>query len=190
MSGSRRCPDRRAVHTASRGRDRRRRIRLRARGRRLGQGSAIRHRHHRRRRRDRCEYGTSIAARSTTRCIEDGVKLDNLVQIAHNVRVGAHTVMAAMSGTAGSTRIGRRCMIGGRVVMINHLRSATTSCSRSAAWLRSRSTSQVCIPGSCRPRKRVLGGAMPFVSEGSIRWRSGCGRRARCECGPNKGEEK
>ena len=53
--------------------------------------------------------------------IEDGVKLDNLVQIAHNVRIGAHTVMAAMSGAAGSTRIGRRCMIGGRVVMINHL---------------------------------------------------------------------
>ena len=53
--------------------------------------------------------------------LEDGVKLDNFVQIAHNVRVGAHTVMAAMSGAAGSTRIGRRCMIGGRVVMINHL---------------------------------------------------------------------
>jgi UDP-3-O-[3-hydroxymyristoyl] glucosamine N-acyltransferase len=53
--------------------------------------------------------------------IEDGVKLDNLVQIAHNVRVGAHTVMAAMSGAAGSTRIGRRCMIGGGVVMIGHL---------------------------------------------------------------------
>jgi UDP-3-O-[3-hydroxymyristoyl] glucosamine N-acyltransferase len=53
--------------------------------------------------------------------IEDGVKLDNLVQIAHNVRVGAHTVMAAMSGAAGSTKIGRRCMIGGGVVMVGHL---------------------------------------------------------------------
>lgn len=53
--------------------------------------------------------------------IGDGVKLDNLVQIAHNVRVGDHTVMAAMSGAAGSTRIGRRCMIGGGTVMINHL---------------------------------------------------------------------
>ena len=53
--------------------------------------------------------------------IEDGVKLDNLVQIAHNVRVGAHTVMAAMSGIAGSTKVGKRCMIGGGVVMTNSL---------------------------------------------------------------------
>jgi UDP-3-O-[3-hydroxymyristoyl] glucosamine N-acyltransferase len=54
--------------------------------------------------------------------IEDGVKLDNLVQIAHNVRIGAHTVMAAMSGVAGSTKVGKRCMIGGGVVMINSLK--------------------------------------------------------------------
>jgi UDP-3-O-[3-hydroxymyristoyl] glucosamine N-acyltransferase len=53
--------------------------------------------------------------------IEDGVKLDNLVQIAHNVRLGAHTIMAAMSGVAGSTKVGKRCMIGGGVVMINQL---------------------------------------------------------------------
>jgi UDP-3-O-[3-hydroxymyristoyl] glucosamine N-acyltransferase len=53
--------------------------------------------------------------------IEDGVKLDNLVQIAHNVRLGEHTIMAAMSGVAGSTRVGKRCMIGGGVVMINQL---------------------------------------------------------------------
>jgi UDP-3-O-[3-hydroxymyristoyl] glucosamine N-acyltransferase len=51
--------------------------------------------------------------------IEDGVKLDNLVQIAHNVRVCEHTVMAAMSGAAGSTKIGKRCMIGGGVVLTN-----------------------------------------------------------------------
>jgi UDP-3-O-[3-hydroxymyristoyl] glucosamine N-acyltransferase len=53
--------------------------------------------------------------------LEDGVKLDNLVQIAHNVRVGAHTVMAAMSGAAGSTKIGKRCMVGGGAVMINQI---------------------------------------------------------------------
>jgi UDP-3-O-[3-hydroxymyristoyl] glucosamine N-acyltransferase len=53
--------------------------------------------------------------------IEDGVKLDNLVQIAHNVRLGAHTIMAAMSGVAGSTKVGRRCMIGGGTVMVNSL---------------------------------------------------------------------
>ncbi|HUF72456.1 MAG TPA: UDP-3-O-(3-hydroxymyristoyl)glucosamine N-acyltransferase [Gammaproteobacteria bacterium] len=53
--------------------------------------------------------------------IEDGVKLDNLVQIAHNVCVGAHTVMAAMSGAAGSTKIGKRCKVGGGVAIVGHL---------------------------------------------------------------------
>jgi UDP-3-O-[3-hydroxymyristoyl] glucosamine N-acyltransferase len=45
--------------------------------------------------------------------IEDGVRLDNLIQIGHNVHVGAHTAMAACVGVAGSTTIGKHCMIGG-----------------------------------------------------------------------------
>ena len=45
--------------------------------------------------------------------IEDGVRLDNLVHIAHNVSIGAHTAIAACVAIAGSTRIGRRCMVGG-----------------------------------------------------------------------------
>lgn len=53
--------------------------------------------------------------------IEDGVKIDNLVQIAHNVRIGEHTIMAGMSGVAGSTRVGKRCMIGGGAVVSNAL---------------------------------------------------------------------
>jgi UDP-3-O-[3-hydroxymyristoyl] glucosamine N-acyltransferase len=53
--------------------------------------------------------------------IEDGVKLDNLVQIAHNVRIGAHTAIAACAGVAGSTRIGKRCMIAGGVIVMNSL---------------------------------------------------------------------
>lgn len=53
--------------------------------------------------------------------IEDGVKLDNLVQIAHNVKIGAHTAMAGQSGVAGSTTIGKRCMIGGQVGIAGHL---------------------------------------------------------------------
>ena len=53
--------------------------------------------------------------------IEDGVKMDNQVQIAHNVRIGAHTVMSAFSGVAGSTRVGARCMFGGAVVVVGHL---------------------------------------------------------------------
>lgn len=53
--------------------------------------------------------------------LEDGVKLDNLIQVAHNVRIGAHTVIAAMSGIAGSTRIGARCMIGGCTCINGHI---------------------------------------------------------------------
>lgn len=56
--------------------------------------------------------------------IEDGVKLDNLIQIGHNVRIGAHTVMAANCAVAGSTRIGKNCMIGGQVGISGHLEIA------------------------------------------------------------------
>jgi UDP-3-O-[3-hydroxymyristoyl] glucosamine N-acyltransferase len=75
---------------------------------------------------------------------EDGVKLDNLVQIAHNVRLGAHTVMAAMSGVAGSTKVGKRCMIGGGVVMVNQL----TICDDVMFTFRSVVTQSVDEPGT------------------------------------------
>jgi len=53
--------------------------------------------------------------------IEDGVKLDNQIMIAHNCRVGAHTAMAACVGVAGSTTIGKRCTIGGASMLSGHL---------------------------------------------------------------------
>jgi UDP-3-O-[3-hydroxymyristoyl] glucosamine N-acyltransferase len=53
--------------------------------------------------------------------IEDGVKLDNHVQIGHNCRIGAHTVVAGCAGVSGSTTIGRRCMIGGMAGIAGHL---------------------------------------------------------------------
>ncbi len=53
--------------------------------------------------------------------IEEGVKLDNLIMIAHNVRVGAHTVIAACTGISGSTRVGQRCVIGGAVGTAGHI---------------------------------------------------------------------
>ncbi len=53
--------------------------------------------------------------------IEDGVKLDNQIQIAHNVRIGAHTAMAAFVGVSGSTTIGKRCLIAGQVGIAGHL---------------------------------------------------------------------
>jgi UDP-3-O-[3-hydroxymyristoyl] glucosamine N-acyltransferase len=70
--------------------------------------------------------------------LEDGVKLDNLVQIAHNVHVGAHTAMAGCVGVAGSARIGRHCTVGGGAIILGHLElvdhvhiSAATVVSRS-----------------------------------------------------------
>ncbi len=53
--------------------------------------------------------------------IEDGVKLDNLIQIGHNVRVGRHTAMAGCVGVAGSATIGAHCTIGGGAIVLGHL---------------------------------------------------------------------
>ena len=53
--------------------------------------------------------------------IEDGVKLDNQIQIGHNVRIGAHSALAACVGVSGSTTIGKRCQIGGAVGIVGHL---------------------------------------------------------------------
>lgn len=62
---------------------------------------------------DRATLGSTI--------IRKGVKLDNLVQIAHNVEIGDHTVIAAQTGVAGSTKIGKNCMIGGQVGITGHI---------------------------------------------------------------------
>jgi len=56
--------------------------------------------------------------------IEDGVKLDNQIQIAHNVHIGAHSALAGCVGIAGSARIGRHCMLGGGVGIAGHLEIA------------------------------------------------------------------
>ena len=56
--------------------------------------------------------------------IEEGVKLDNQIQVAHNVRIGAHTALAGCVGIAGSARIGRHCTIGGAAMILGHLEIA------------------------------------------------------------------
>jgi len=56
--------------------------------------------------------------------IEDGVKLDNQIQVAHNVYIGAHSALAGCVGIAGSARIGRHCMLGGSVGVAGHLNIA------------------------------------------------------------------
>ena len=69
-----------------------------------------------------------IGANSTVDCatmgstiIRKGVKLDNLIQIAHNVEIGENTVMAAQTGVAGSSKVGKNCMIGAQVGISGHL---------------------------------------------------------------------
>jgi UDP-3-O-[3-hydroxymyristoyl] glucosamine N-acyltransferase len=56
--------------------------------------------------------------------IADGVKLDNLVQIGHNVQIGAHTALAGCVGVAGSARIGAHCTLGGGAIVLGHLELA------------------------------------------------------------------
>jgi len=62
---------------------------------------------------DRATIGSTI--------IRKGVKLDNLIQIAHNVEIGENTVIAAQTGISGSTKVGKNCMIGGQVGIIGHI---------------------------------------------------------------------
>ena len=83
--------------------------------------------------------------------IEDGVKLDNLIQIAHNVRIGAHTAIAGCTGIAGSTVIGKHCTIAGAVNIIGHL-SIADHVHISVATVVTRSISE---PG-------VYSGSFPF----------------------------
>lgn len=68
---------------------------------------------------DRATMGSTIIRR--------GVKLDNLIQVGHNVEIGAHTVIAAQAGIAGSTKIGAGCMIGGQAGFAGHLNIADNS---------------------------------------------------------------
>jgi UDP-3-O-[3-hydroxymyristoyl] glucosamine N-acyltransferase len=66
--------------------------------------------------------------------IEDGVKLDNQIQIGHNCRIGAHTAVAGCVGIAGSTIIGRNCRIGGAAMIAGHLQ-IVDGCTISAGTL-------------------------------------------------------
>lgn len=65
---------------------------------------------------DRATMGSTV--------IHKGVKIDNLVQVAHNVKIGDNTVIAAQTGIAGSTKIGKNCRIGGQVGFVGHLKIA------------------------------------------------------------------
>jgi len=76
---------------------------------------------------DHVEIGANVAIDRATMgstIIRKGVKLDNLIQIGHNVEVGENTVMAAQTGISGSTKIGKNCMFGGQVGLAGHIKIA------------------------------------------------------------------
>jgi UDP-3-O-[3-hydroxymyristoyl] glucosamine N-acyltransferase len=76
---------------------------------------------------DHVELGANVTIDRATMgstVIRKGVKLDNLIQIGHNVEVGENTVMAAQTGIAGSTKVGRNCMFGGQTGIAGHIKIA------------------------------------------------------------------
>ncbi|WIM06212.1 MAG: UDP-3-O-(3-hydroxymyristoyl)glucosamine N-acyltransferase [Candidatus Nitricoxidivorans perseverans] len=87
--------------------------------------------------------------------IEDGVKLDNQIQVAHNVRIGAHTAMAGCVGVAGSAKIGRRCTVGGGAVILGHLTLADDV-----------NVSAGTLVGKSIPTPGTYTGTVPFLEHG------------------------
>jgi UDP-3-O-[3-hydroxymyristoyl] glucosamine N-acyltransferase len=76
---------------------------------------------------DRVEIGSNCCIDRATlgsTVIRAGVKLDNLIQVAHNVEIGENTVIAAQSGISGSTKVGRNNMFGGQVGLTGHIETA------------------------------------------------------------------
>jgi UDP-3-O-[3-hydroxymyristoyl] glucosamine N-acyltransferase len=100
---------------------------------------------------DNVEIGANVAIDRATMgstVIHKGVKLDNLIQIGHNVEVGENTVIAGQSGIAGSSKVGRNCMIGGQVGISGHLRIADGT----------KIGAQAGIPGDVRKENSILTG--------------------------------
>jgi UDP-3-O-[3-hydroxymyristoyl] glucosamine N-acyltransferase len=101
------------------------------------------------------EDGVSVGANSTidratmgSTLIRKGVKIDNLVQIAHNVEVGANTAIAAQTGVSGSTKIGQNCLIGGQVGVAGHISIANKTIV----------TAQSGVTKTVRKEGQILGG--------------------------------
>jgi UDP-3-O-[3-hydroxymyristoyl] glucosamine N-acyltransferase len=92
-----------------------------------------------------------IGANTTIDCatmgstiIRSGTKLDNLIQVAHNVEIGKHTVIAAQSGISGSTRVGDHCVIAGQVGLVGHI----TVADRTSVGAQSGVSKSVSTPGT------------------------------------------
>ena len=90
---------------------------------------------------DRATMGSTI--------IRKGVKLDNLIQIGHNVEIGENSVMAAQGGIAGSTKVGKNCMFGGQVGIAGHIKIANGT----------KLGAQAGVPGDIKEENQILIGS-------------------------------
>jgi UDP-3-O-[3-hydroxymyristoyl] glucosamine N-acyltransferase len=102
-----------------------------------------------------CEIGANTCIDRATMgstIIRKGVKLDNLIQVGHNVEIGEHTVIAAQTGIAGSTKIANNCMIGGQVGFVGHISIAPFT----------KINAQSGIAQSIKFEKSILGGSPAF----------------------------
>ena len=90
--------------------------------------------------------------------IGNGVKIDNLCQIAHNVQIGDNTVMAAQTGIAGSTKIGKNCILAGQVGIVGHITIAdgTTVCAQAGVIGNVRKSGQVLLGTPAIDRQTFL----------------------------------
>jgi UDP-3-O-[3-hydroxymyristoyl] glucosamine N-acyltransferase len=116
-----------------------------------------------------------IGANTTVDCgaiddtvIDDGVRIDNLCMIGHNVRVGAHSAMAAMSGIAGSTTIGKRCLFAGGAGAVGHI----TICDDVVIGAKSWASKDITEPGTY---------LASFPAEPAREWTKRVGRFRRIE---------
>lgn len=105
--------------------------------------------------------------------IGNGVKLDNLIQVAHGVRIGDHTAIAACVGISGSTVIGRHCVIGGGVGFVGHL-EICDGVTVTGMSMVAQSISRPGVYWASRPRRPAAGGAISAVFINSTSWRGAC----------------
>ena len=101
--------------------------------------------------------------------IGNGVKIDNLCQIAHNVVVGDHTAMAAQCGIAGSTQIGKYCILAGQVGIAGHLKIAdhTTICAQGGVIGNIRKEGEVLVGSPVLPVKQYMRAYALFKQSGA-----------------------
>ena len=113
--------------------------------------------------------GTTVdRAEMEATVIGNGVKIDNLCQIAHNVQIGDNTVMAAQCGIAGSTKIGKNCILAGQVGIVGHISIAdgTTICAQAGVIGNIRKSGQVVLGTPAIDRQLFLKSYARFKEAG------------------------